>query len=290
MDNTATARDLQHRHDHQRRDWHEPLEEPYKLAKDDLDVLHSPVAGHGWRLISICENYIATCSCGWRGAETEYMVLALRQVKDHLDAAEQGRRRRLSPSTTPAPRERVRDTNQHEAVAPARELGASAQSQQNRLVQALERSSDLPSGSGEHLGHREAMPRHAKIRAPEQTPRGLQRQLDQITELRKRIAAAAAALAVIEDEAARVHRDLAARRPSSAAEYLRVADEATKSVTQPPQTQAAPEHCLEACVSTPSPDTVTGTVLADRSNHLFARLWRLISTATGAVTPAVRLW
>jgi hypothetical protein len=193
MDNTAKARDRQHQHNHRRHGWHEPLEEPYELTKADLDLLHSPMARHGWRLITICENYFAICSCGWRSAETDYLVLMLRQVTDHLGAAEQERGGRPSPAPTPAPGKR--DTNRREAVGRARELGASAQSRQSRLPQALERSSDLLSRSGERLGHREVMLRRAQ---------------------------------------------------------------------------------MDTWVNAPSPVTGTSTVLADRSNHLLARLWRLI--------------
>ncbi len=90
----------EHRHDHQRDDWRELPEELPELTQDDLDALHSPVATHGWRVITICEGYIGDCSCGWRSAETDYLMLMLHQVKDHLDSVGQAHRKPGSPATT----------------------------------------------------------------------------------------------------------------------------------------------------------------------------------------------
>ena len=109
----------------------------------------------------------------------------------------------------------------------AREPGTLAGSQQKRLFQAIERSNDLLPASGEC---REVALRRPQIRASAQSAEGLQRQLEHAKKLRNRIAVAAAALAMIEEEVGWVAW---AHYPSgSADEYSRIVDEASKSAGQ----------------------------------------------------------
>ena len=100
MDETAGARDPQEQtaktwylwkwhYGPEHGDWPDPLREPCELAPDELDLLHSQVPGHrwnGWRRLTGDEDYYAACSCGWRGAETDYVSPMLGQVQEHLDA------------------------------------------------------------------------------------------------------------------------------------------------------------------------------------------------------------
>jgi hypothetical protein len=214
-----------------RSDWPGRFEEPYEPTQDDLSLLTSHIAGHDWHPLTTYDGYLAACSCGWHSIETDFLGPTLRQVKDHLDIRQAHGKQPPSPAT-PAPAAGERDTRQSEALARARELSASAQSSQDLLLQTMERSTALLSEGGVHAAHREEMLKRVKIRASAQTVQGLQRQLEQAKELRKRIAAAAAALAMIEEELAWVHRDHAVRSSSSAAELRCLADEASRSASR----------------------------------------------------------
>ena len=253
MDDSAKTRQPELRHEQERSDyWRDLLAEPYVPALDDLDLLQNHTAGHDCHRLTSVEGYFAACSCGWGSIETDYLGPMLRQVKDHLDTARQAH---TAPSTSttaaPAPDQPEHDANQPEAITNervheaigremwpdegARELGALAESQQKPLLQAVGRSHDpLPSGA-QCLDHGEAALTRAEIRASAQSVCGLQRELGHAKELRKRIAATAAALAMIEEEIAWVAW---AHHPSaSTEEYRRITDEASKSAGQARETE-----------------------------------------------------
>ena len=244
MDDSATARHPELSHQQERSDDRRGLlGQPYVPAQEDLDLLQNHTAGHHWRRLTSVEGYFAACSCGWGSVETDHLGPMLGQVKDHLEAARQAHTR--PPTSTPpvpAPGQPERGADQPKALASergheaiqrgmrpderAQEPGAIAGSQQKRLM-VTERSNDLLPASGEC---REVALTRAQIRASAQSVGGLQRQLDHAKKLRKRIAAAAAALAMIEEEIGWVAW---AHHPSgSADEYSRIIDEASKSAGQ----------------------------------------------------------
>jgi len=202
---------------HRREDWPEPLTEPYQPTRGELDLLHSQVPGHrwnGWRRLTGAEEYFAACSCGWRSTETGYLSPMLRQVKDHLDAVRELRGGGRAPRAAPAPR-RARhegDGGQHEPLHErTRELYAAVDSQQSRLSQALEQSTDLLSASEDQadrlavaLQHAAAgvAPAWAKTEDAARRAEALQHRADRARQMRNQIVAAAGALAAIAEEVA----------------------------------------------------------------------------------------
>lgn len=250
MDENAKARDLEEQaaiarqlsglsYRRSRGDWPDPLREPCELAQDELDLLQSKVAGHrwdGWRRLTGAEGYFAVCSCGWRSTQTGYVSPMLCQVNEHLDAVRAVRGWRPSTRTTQAPAQDERDASQREMRPDehTRELYASVESQQRRLLQVLEHSGDLLTASEDQAGRFVAMLEHAAAEvAPEwartsacaRRAEALQRQAEHAKELRKGITAAAGALAAVAGEVALVSQDLEIRRPSGSAEHGRLADE-----------------------------------------------------------------
>jgi len=246
VEDSAKARRPQFRHEPEPSDyWRALLGEPCVPAQDDLDLLQNHTAGHDWHRLTSVEGYFAGCSCGWNSFETDHLGPMLRQVKDHLDTARQAHSAPSTWATAPAPDQPERATSQpeamtnersHEAIEremrpeeSARELGALAESRQERLLQAAGRPNDMMPSSTEGPDG-EAAVRRAEIRASAQSVWGLQRQLKHAKELRKRIADDAAALAMIEEEIAWVAW---AHHPSaSTEEYRRITDEASKSAGQ----------------------------------------------------------
>jgi hypothetical protein len=242
-----TRRQPEFSHGHRRVDWPGPLSEPYELTQDELDLLHSQATGHrwhGWRRLTADEDdYYAACSCGWRSTETGSVSLMLRQVKEHLDAVWAIRGGRPPTLATPAPAQGEGDASQPE-MRPgerARELYAAADRQQERLSQALGRSTDLLSASEEQADRLVAALEHAAARiaphwarttASAQSSEVLQRRLERAKELRNGIVAAAAGLAAITEEVALVHQDLKTRHPGGSAEHRRLAGEASKPAGQ----------------------------------------------------------
>ncbi len=252
MDENAKARDLEEQaaitrqlsglgYGRSRGDWPDPLTEPCELTQDELDLLHSKVAGHrwdGWRRLTGDEGYFAVCSCGWRSTQTGCVSPMLCQVKEHLDAVRAVRGSRPSTRTTraPAQEEGERDASQREMRPDerTRELYASVESQQRRLSQVLEHSGDLLAASEDQAGRFVAVLEHAAAEvAPEwartsacaRRAEALQRQAERAKDLRNGIAAAAAALAAVAGEVALVSQDLETRCLSGSAEYGRLADE-----------------------------------------------------------------
>jgi len=205
------------RYGQQREDWPEPLSEPYELARDELDLLHSQVPGHrwnGWRRLTGDEDYFAACSCGWRSTETGYASPMLRQVKDHLDAVRELRGLVPASRTASAPRRAGQESGGsqrgplHERT---RELYAAVKSQQSRLSQALEHSTDLLSASEDQadrlvtaLQHAAAgvAPAWAATQDSVRRAEALQRRADRAKQIRNQIVAAAGALAAIAEEVA----------------------------------------------------------------------------------------
>ena len=212
---------------HRHEDWPDPLREPYEPTQDELDLLHSQMPGHqwnGWRRLTGGEDYFAACSCGWRSTETRYVSPMLRQVKDHLDAVRAVRGWRPAAPTARAPGGDgpARGASQHGLLLErARELYASVESQQRRLSQALEQSTDLLSASEEqadrlvvtleHAATRVA-PEWAKTEASVRRAEALQRRADRARELRDGIVAAAGALAAIAEEVTLLNQDRKTRR------------------------------------------------------------------------------
>jgi hypothetical protein len=238
MDENVKARDLQGQAARTRRlcepgygpsrgDWPDSLTEPGELTPDELDLLQSHVPGHrwdGWRRLTGDEDYFAVCSCGWRSTETGQVSPMLRQVKDHLDAVRQSHGGR--PSTpAPARDERGRDAGQGEILAlheRAREVRASVQGQQMRLSQSLGHSTDLLSASADQADQLvAALERRewATAGTTAQSAESVRHTVERARELRKAIAAAAAALTVMAEEIAWVHEDLETRHPGGSAGY-----------------------------------------------------------------------
>jgi hypothetical protein len=253
MDENTKARDLEEQAaktrqlpgfscGHSREDWPGPLGEPCELAQDELDLLPSKVSGHrwdGWRRLTGDEGYFAVCSCGWRSTGADSVGPMLHQVKEHLDAvrAVRGGRPSARAARAPARDQRERDASQREMRPDerTRELYASVESQQRRLSQALEYSGDLLSASKDQadrfvavLEHAaaEVAPEWAKTGAPVRREEALQRQVERAKEWRKRIVAAAGALAAIAGEVALHGQDQETRCLSGSAEYGRLAAEA----------------------------------------------------------------
>jgi len=204
-------------------DWPDPLVEPGELTQDELSLLHSQLPGHrwnGWRRLTGDESYYAACSCGWRSTDTGGASPMLGQVKDHLDAVRALRGWRPAARTAQAPgRDRQEcDASQHQARQErTRELYAAVESQQRRLSQELEHSTDLLSVTEEqadrlvaafdHAAARVA-PEWAKTEASLRHAEALQHRAERARELRDGIVAAAAALAAITEEIAAIHLHL----------------------------------------------------------------------------------
>ena len=193
-------------------DWHDPPAESADLTQDELGLLSSQVQGHhwnGWRRLTGDEDYYAACSCSWRSTDTGGVGPMLVQVKDHLNAIRQsrgwppshGHRHRTSPGPIPARVGPCTFASAPEGSAPPREaskcgvpvsesltdlLSASAE-QADRLVTELERGQSARTGASTPI---------AEI---------VQHKVERARELRKAIAAAAAALAVITEEIAAIH-------------------------------------------------------------------------------------
>ena len=227
-------------------DWPGPFSEPDDLTQDEFDLLHSQATGHrwhGWRRLTVDEDYYAACSCGWRSTETGSLSPMLRQVKEHLDAVWAIRGGRLPTRVALAPAQGEGDASQREMRPDerARELYAAVDNQQERLSEALGRSTDLLSDSEEQADRLVAALEHAAARiAPEwarttasaQSSEGLQRRLERAKALRNGIIAAAAGLAAMAEEVALVHQELKTRHPGGSAEHRRPAGEASNPAGQ----------------------------------------------------------
>jgi len=223
---TKVRRQWELSYGYRRDDWPDPLREPYEPTQDELDLLHSQVLGHrwnAWRCLTGNEVYFAACSCGWRSTETGYVSPLLSQVQDHLDAVRAMRGWRPAPLTAQAPHrdEQERDAGQRamRAAERARELYASLEGQQQRLAQIVEHFSDLLAANQELADRRvAALEREAAKVAQEQGQElttataqradGLQRQLQRAKELRKGIASASTAMAVVAEEITWIHQNL----------------------------------------------------------------------------------
>jgi hypothetical protein len=216
-------RELSYVRGHWREDRPDPLSEPHEPAPDEPGLPHSQVPGHrwnGWRRLTGDEDYYAACSCGWRSTETGDLSPMLRQVKDHLDGIRTLRGWHRAPRIAPAPRRdgQEGDGSQHELLHERmREIYAAVESQQGRLSQALGQSADLLSASEEQADRLVVVLEYAAARvAPEwvktetsvRRAEALQYRAGHARELRNGIAAAAAALAVIAEEIAGIHRGL----------------------------------------------------------------------------------
>jgi len=202
-------------HGRRRQDWPDPLREPYEPAPDEPDLLHSQVPGHrwnGWRRLTGDEDYFAACSCGWRSTETGYVSPMLRQVQEHLDAVRAVRGWRPASGTAQAPDRagHENDASQHPLRHERmRELDAVVQSQQQRLSQALEHSTDLLAAGEDQADRLAAALKHAAARVERQSARTeasvrraetLQRRAVRAQEVRDHIVAAAGTLAAIAEE------------------------------------------------------------------------------------------
>ncbi len=192
-------------------DWLDPPAEPAEMTQDELGLLNSQVPGHhwnGWRRLTGDEDYYAACSCGWRSTDTGDVSPMLHQVKDHLNAVRQSRGwpplTRSGDESGPAPGQG--------GVVPLRErargLRATARGEQLRLSRSLSHSTDLLSASAEQadrlvteLERRQS----ARTGASASIAEIVQHKVERARELRKAIAAAAAALAVITEEIAAIH-------------------------------------------------------------------------------------
>ena len=153
------------------------------------------------------------------------------QAKEHLAAVWQARGGR--PSTR-ARDEDERDASEREMRPDerARELCAAADGQQRRLSQSLRRSTDLLSASADQADRLvDALERGewAKTRASAPSAETVQHKVERARELRKAIVAAAAALAAIAEEIARIDQDQGTRRPGGAPESQRMAGEASET-------------------------------------------------------------
>ena len=251
MDENAKARDPEEQAaiarqpsgfscEHSRENWPDPLREPCEPAQDELGLLQSKVAGHrwnGWRRLTGNEGYFSACSCGWRSTETGSVSPMLRQVKEHLDAIRvvRGWRPATQGARALSRDERERDAGQREMRQERTlELYASVDSQQRRLSQILEHSSDLLSASGDQADRFVAVleyaaakvaPEWARTGASVRSAEALQRQVERAKELRKGIVAAAGAVAAMVGEVALIGQDLETRRLSRSADIGRLADE-----------------------------------------------------------------
>ena len=194
-------------------DWPDPLAEPAELTQDELGLLNSQVPGHhwnGWRRLTGDEDYYAACSCGWRSTDTGDVSPMLRQVKAHLDAVRQSRGWPTS-AWAPAWDEPGPDPRQGEVVhlhERARGLRAAARGEQMRLSRSLSHSTDLLSASAEQadrLVTELERGQSARAGGPAPSAEIVQHKVERARELRKAIAAAAAALAVITEEIAAIH-------------------------------------------------------------------------------------
>ena len=207
---------------HQRQDRPDPIREPCEPAQGEPGLLHSQVPGHqwnGWRRLTGDEDYYATCSCGWSSTETGDVHPMLRQVHEHLDAVRAVRGGRPASGAARAPgrggheNDVIRHDLRHQR---ARELYAALESQQSRLSQALEHSTDLLAASEDQADRLAAALQHAATRvAPERVKteasvrraEALQRRADRAKEVRNHIVAAAGALTAIAEEVALLSQD-----------------------------------------------------------------------------------
>jgi len=225
-------------------DWAGPLGEPDGLTQGELDLLHSQATGHrwhGWRRLTADEDYYAACSCGWRSTDTGSVSLMLRQVKEHLDAVWAIRGGRPPARAAPARGEGDASWRGMRADERARELYAAVDHQQERLSQALGRSTDLLSASEEQADRLVAAledaagriaPEWARTTASAQSSEGLQRRLERAKALRSGIVAAAAGLAAMAEEVALVHQGMKTRHRGGPAEHRRPAGQASKPAGQ----------------------------------------------------------
>jgi hypothetical protein len=195
---------------------------PRARELDEPGLLPSQVPGHrwnGWRRLTGDEDYYAACSCGWRSAETGCVRPMLRQVQEHLDAvrAVRGWRPASGAEAAGGRAGRENDAIKHDLRQQrARELYAAVQSQQQRLAQALEHSTDLLSASEYQADRLAAAFEHAATRvAPERVQaeasvrraEALRRRADRAKEVRNHIVAAAGVLAAITEEVALLSQD-----------------------------------------------------------------------------------
>jgi hypothetical protein len=213
-----------------RADWPDPLAESGQLSPDELDLLQSHVPGHrwdGWRRLTGDEDYVAACSCGWRSPGAGQVGQMVRQVKDHLDAVRQSCGGRRS-AQAPARDGRGRDAGQGEIPdlhERAREVRASVQGQQMRLSQSLRHSTDLLSASADQADQLvAALERRqwASAGATSLRAESVRHKVERARELRKAIAAVAAALAVMAEEIAWIHQDQETRRLGGSAGHQRM--------------------------------------------------------------------
>ena len=218
-------------------DWPDPFADSGELTPDELDLLLGHVPGHrwdGWRRLTGDEDYYAACACGWRSPETGQVSLMLRQVKEHLDTVRQSRGGRPSRQA-PARGERGRDASQGEILAlhrHAREYRASVQGQQMRLSQSLRHSSDLLSASADQADRLVAALERgqwATAGATVQDAASVWHMVERAREMRKAIASAAAALAVMAEEIAWIHQGLETRHPRGSAGYQRLVGVASET-------------------------------------------------------------
>ena len=214
-------------------DWRDSLTEPCEPTPDELELLQSQVAGHrwdGWRRLTGDEDYFAACSCGWRSSETGGVGPMLCQAKEHLDAVWQVRGGR-PPTRVPARDEGDRDAGEREMRPDerARELCAAVDGQPTRLSWSLRHSTDLLAACGDQADRLVAALERgewAKTRASAHSAETVQHKVERARELRKAIVAAAAALAAIAEEMARIDQDPETRRPGGAAGSQPMAGEA----------------------------------------------------------------
>ena len=192
-------------------DWPDPPAEPTKLTQGELGLLHSQVPGHrwnGWCRMTGDEDYYAACSCGWRSTDAGDVSPILGQVKDHLDAVRQSRG--WAPSAR-APDESGPGPGQGQIVPlheDARGLRATAKGERMHLSRALSHSRDLLSASAEQADRLVTeLERRRSARTGASVPSAeiVQHKVERARELRKAIAAAAAALAVITEEIVAIH-------------------------------------------------------------------------------------
>jgi len=248
MDDNDKARALQEQAARSRQLWElsdgpgrgdgpDPVTEPWDLTPDELDLLHSQVPGHrwdGWCRLTGDEDYYAACSCGWRSTEARGVSPTLGQVKEHLDAVRRSLGWRVpAPAAgrdapgTGAGRGEVVHLHQR-----ARELRASATGEQTRLSRSLSRSTDLLSASAEQADHLVAgleRGERARVGAGAPGAETIRHKVERARELRKAIAAAAAALAVIAEEIAGIGQDPEPGRARGAAGYQPAAGEASET-------------------------------------------------------------
>jgi hypothetical protein len=220
-----------------RGDGPDPVTEPWDLTPDELGLLHSQVPGHrwdGWCRLTGDEDYYAACSCGWRSTETGGVSVMLVQVKDHLDAVRRSLGWRV-PARAAGRDESGPGAGRGEVVhlhQRARELRASATGQRVRLSRSLSRSTDLRSASAEQADHLVAgleCGERARTGAGAPGAETVRHKVERARELRKAIAAAAAALAVIAEEIAVNGQDPEPGRARGAAGYQPVAGEASET-------------------------------------------------------------